>query len=102
GWTAGRTGTGPGARSDPARAQTRRALRPGARSDPAQDGDDAAHDGGVVAGDRLERRVLRQQPGVPVTVAVGLDGRLAVEHRRDDLPVVRRRLLADDHPVAVA
>ena len=45
---------------------------------------------------------MRQQPHVPVAALVGLHRRLAVDHRRDDLAVLGVRLLADDHPVAVA
>ena len=38
-------------------------------SDPAQHGDDLAEDGRVVAGDRLERRVVRHQPDLTVACA---------------------------------
>ncbi|BCJ57789.1 hypothetical protein Jiend_12110 [Micromonospora endophytica] len=72
------------------------------RSDAAQHGDDPTHDGGVVAGNRIEGRVLRHQPDMAVPPAVGLHGRLAVEHGGDDLAGVRGRLLPDHHPVAVA
>ncbi len=47
-------------------------------------------------------RVAGEQPGVAVALAEHLDGRLAVEHRRDDLAVLGRALRAHDDPVAVA
>ncbi len=75
---------------------------PVADSDAAQHRDHPAHDGGVVAGDRVEGRILRHQPDVTVTQPVGLHGRLAVEHGGDDLTRIRGRLLPDHHPVAVA
>ena len=56
----------------------------------------------VVAEDRLVVGVVRHQPDVAVALLEGLDGRLAVEHGRDDVAVLGGRLLPDDHPVAVA
>src|SRR5688500_20094118 len=53
-------------------------------SDAAQDADHPAEDGRVVAGDRLVRRVVRQQPDVAVATLVGLDGRLPVDHGGDE------------------
>jgi len=60
-----------------------------------------AENGGVVAEDRREGRVVGHQPDVPVALLEGLDGGLAVDHGRDDLAVLRALLLADDHPVPV-
>src|SRR5580693_5301610 len=60
-----------------------------------------AENGGVVAEDRREGRVVGHQPDVPVALLEGLDGGLAVDHGRDDLAVLRVLLLADDHPVPV-
>jgi hypothetical protein len=44
---------------------------------------------------------VRHQPDVVVCALERLDGGLAVDHRRDDVPVVRDGLLADHDPVAV-
>ena len=70
--------------------------------DRAQHRDDLAEDLGVVAQDRLEVGVAGEQPGVAVALAEDLDRGLVVEHGRDDLAVLRRLLLTDDDPVAVA
>jgi len=67
----------------------------------AEDRYDLAENGGVVAEDRREGRVVGHQPDVPVALLEGLDGGLAVDHGRDDLAVLRVLLLADDHPVPV-
>ena len=45
---------------------------------------------------------MREQPDLAVLALEGLDRRLVVEHRRDDVAVVGARLLAHDDPVAVA
>src|SRR5580700_6002719 len=60
-----------------------------------------AEDGGVIAEDRREGRVVGHQPDVPVALLERLDGGLAVDHGRDDLAVLRVLLLADDDPVPV-
>ncbi len=44
---------------------------------------------------------MRHQLDVTVPAAEGLDGGLAVDHRRDDVAVLGHRLLPDHHPVAV-
>ena len=67
----------------------------------AQDRHHLAEDGGVVAEDRREGRVVRHQPDVPVALLERLHRGLAVDHGRDDLAVLRALLLPDDHPVAV-
>ena len=46
--------------------------------------------------------VVRHQPHVAVLALERLDRRLVVEHGRDDVAVVGRRLLPHDDPVAVA
>ena len=67
-------------------------------SDRAQHRDDLAEHLGVVAEDRLERRVAGEQPGVAVALAEHLHGGLAVEHRRDDLAVLGVVLLRARRP----
>ena len=62
-------------------------------SDATQDCGDLAEDRGVVTVDRLEGPVVRHQPDLPVLALEGLDGRFVVEHGRDDVAVVGRRLL---------
>src|SRR5579859_332195 len=69
--------------------------------DAAEDGDDLAEDGGVVTGDRRVGGVVRHEPDVVVRPLERLDGGLAVEHRGNDVPVVRDGLLPDHDPVAV-
>src|SRR5690606_7814836 len=68
----------------------------------AQHSDDLAEYFGIVAENRLEGAVARQQPGVAIALAEHLHGGLAVQHRSHDVTVFRGLLLAYDHPVAVA
>ena len=74
----------------------------GRSSHPPEDRRHLAEQGGVVARDGRVRRVVRHEPDVAVAAPVRLDGGLAVDHGRDDLAVLRHRLLPDDDPVAVA
>jgi leucyl-tRNA synthetase len=71
------------------------------RSDAAQHRDDLAEDRRLVTQDRRVRRVMRDQPQVPVAALERLDRRLAVDHGCHDLAVLGVLLLAHDHPVAV-
>src|SRR5579875_454183 len=74
--------------------------------DPPQHGHDLAEDARLVPEDRGVSRVVRDQPHMPVALLERLDRRgalspLALDHCRDDLAVLRVRLLPDDDPVAV-
>src|SRR5580693_4694761 len=68
----------------------------------ADHGDDLAEHGRVVAGDGIERRVVRHQPYLTARTFERLDGCLAVDHGRNDVAVVGDMLLSHDHPVVVA
>src|SRR5436305_375102 len=70
--------------------------------DLANDGDDLAEDGRVVAGDRVERRIVRHQPHLTTGALESLDCRFAVDHRLDDVTVVDDGVMEHYHPVAVA
>src|SRR5699024_7126540 len=90
-------------------AQERRTDGPEGRSaegrrgsDRPQHRHDLAEDLGVIAEDRGEGRVVGHEPDVVVALDEGLHRRLAVDHRRDDLALLRRALGAHHHPVAVA
>ena len=87
-------------RADP-HARPSAAVRD-ARSDAPQDRGDLAEDGGVGAVDRLVRRVVGQQPDVPVLALERLDGRLALDQGGHDLAVLGGLLLAHHDVVAVA
>src|SRR6478735_12585371 len=80
-------------------------TRPGpdpGRSEAAEHRRHDAEDRGVVTRDRVVGVVVGEQPHVAVLALERLDGRLALDHRRDDLAVLGGLLLADDDVVAVA
>jgi hypothetical protein len=56
----------------------------------------------VVTVDRLVRGVAGEQPRLAVALLEDLDGRLVVEHRRNDVAVLGGLLFAHDDVVAVA
>ena len=71
-------------------------------ANPSKDADDLSEDGGIVTEDGLVGRVVRHEPHVTVAPLEGLDGGFTVDHRGDDIPVVTRRLAANNHEVPVA
>src|ERR1044072_4521231 len=61
-----------------------------------------AEDGRVVAGDRLIRGVVGEEPDMAVLALEALDGGLAFQHRGPDVAVLGDGLAPDGDPVAVA
>src|SRR5699024_1751447 len=67
-----------------------------------EDRDHSAQDGGVLSGDGAECRVVWEEPDARGILAERLDGGFAVDHRGDDLAVVRDVLPTHHDVVAVA
>jgi hypothetical protein len=56
----------------------------------------------VVTKNWLKGTVSRQQPGVPIALLEGFYGRLFLNQGGNNVSVVRRLLLSNDNPVAIA
>src|SRR5690606_16038523 len=85
------------------RAERRQRCRPPTWwSEAPQDGHDPPEHLGVVPVDGGVGVVGGEQPHVAVLALEGLDRRLVLDERSDDLPVLRHRLAPHDDPVAVA
>ncbi len=77
-------------------------LAGGLYSNPSHHCDDAAENRRLGAVDRIVGGVVGHQPHLVVAPSIGLDRRLALDHRGDDLAILGNRLLPHDNPVTVA
>src|SRR4029450_4866073 len=74
---------------------------PNRSSDSTQYGYDFPQDRGEIPINWVVGRVMRHEPHLTAGPFESLDGCFVIEQSGDDLAVVRRRLLANNHPIAV-